>query len=119
MDSTAVARRKKIIRVGLWVIVGACAAGSLLGMLMSAGQDVAGAAIAQAFGVLGAGVIAVPAGIVVAWAGWRPWPNLDRRYKILVALVWLLVLLPVAGALVSLAVAVLKPVEPTYLDLPQ
>ena len=119
MDSTTVERREKIIRVGLWVIVGASAAGFLLGTLMSAGQDIAGAAMAQAFGVLGAGVIAVPAAIVVVWAGWRPWRDLDRRYKILVALVWLLVLLPVAGALVSLAVALLEPTQPTFPDQPQ
>ena len=119
MDSTAIERRKKVIRVGIWVILGVSAAGFLLGMMLSAGQDVAGAAMAQGFGVLGAGVIAVPAAIVIAWAGWRPWRDLEFRYKTLVLLVWLFVLLPVAGALLSLAVVLLQPTQSTFVDTPR
>ena len=119
MGATAIERREKIIRVGIGIIVVGSAAGWLFGLLLSAGQDVAGAAIAQALGVLSAGVIAVPAGLVVAWAAWRPWRHLNRRYKILVVLIWLLVLTPVAAALITLAVTLLQPMEPTYLDLPR
>ena len=111
-------RRKRIIRIGIWIIFAASVAGWLLGLMLSSGQDVSGAAIAQAMGVLGAGAIAVPAGLVVAWAAWRPWPHLNRRYKILVALVWLLVLMPVAAGLTSLVFTLLEPTKPTYLDLP-
>jgi F0F1-type ATP synthase membrane subunit c/vacuolar-type H+-ATPase subunit K len=114
VNATEIEKRTKIITVGLWVVAGVSAAGISLGGLMSVGQDLAGAGIAMALGIIGASVFVIPTGLIIAWAAWRPWKGLARNYKILVISVWLLVLVPATYMLVSLAVALLVPVPRSF-----
>ena len=101
--------RRKIIRICAWLIFVAIVTGILFGVTMSVGQDVAGAAMIEAFGILGAIVVVVPCAVIIAWAAWAPWKALESGYKLIAVGVWLLILLPVFAMVLSLTSQLLGP----------